>query len=131
MTKNEPVAVQQRSIPTLEEIGAIHYRSDKGEIIELTGLSNEPDCRPEAPVDGKVIKRQFADNGVVVTGFVLENTDGTREFVNVEVSEDLSMAARRIVIRGLQRLVGEGRTVHGRVKLCGAAGRVEVLEEIK
>jgi hypothetical protein len=61
----------------------------------------------------------------------LENTDGTREFVNVQISEDLSMAARRIVIPGLQRLVREGRTVHGRVKLCGAAGRVEVLEEIK
>jgi hypothetical protein len=58
MTKNESVAVPQRSIPTLEEIGAIHYRqSDKGEIIELTGLSNEPECRPEALVDGKVIKR--------------------------------------------------------------------------
>jgi len=130
MTKNEPVAVQQRSIPTLEEIGAIHYRQSEGEIIELTGLYNEPECRLEALVDGKVIKRQFADNGVVVTGFVLENTDGTREFVNVQISEDLSMAARRIVIPGLQRLVREGRNVHGRVHVCGS-GRLEFLKEIK
>jgi len=98
----------------------------------VTGLYNEADCRPEALVDGKVIKREFADNGVVVSGFVLEKANGTREFVNVKISEDLSTAARRIVIPGLQRLVREGRTVHGRVKLCGVAGHVEVLKkEIK
>jgi hypothetical protein len=132
VTQNEPIAARQRPSPTLEEIGAIHYRqSDKGEIVELTGLYNEPECRPEASVDGRVVKREFADNGIVVSGFVLERADGTREFVNVEISEELSMAARRIVIPGLQRLVRDGRTVHGRVKLCGAAGRVEVLKEIR
>jgi predicted ATPase len=45
---------------------------------------------------------------------------------------DRSPPERSYMVRpGLQRLVREGRTVHGRVKLCGAAGRVEVLKEIK
>jgi hypothetical protein len=78
-----------------------------------------------------VVKRQFADDAITVTGFVVEHSDGTREFVNVEVAEDLSMAARGAVITGLQRLLREGRIVHGVVILCGAAGRVEMLKEIK
>jgi predicted ATPase len=53
------------------------------------------------------------------------------ELLSVPIG-DRSPPERSYMVRpGLQRLVREGRTVHGRVKLCGAAGRVEVLKEIK
>lgn len=68
---------------------------------------------------------------VAVRGFVVEHSDGTREVVNVEIPEGLGAAIRGNVLVGLQRLLREGRIVHGLVTLCGAAGRVEMLKAIR
>lgn len=43
----------------------IHYRqNDKGEVIEISELYKDSDCgsRTAAPLSGKVVKRDFADD---------------------------------------------------------------------
>jgi hypothetical protein len=131
-----------RGLGALASLGAIvsvqaaeiHYRqNNKGEVIEISELYKDSDCgsRTAVPVSGKVVKREFADDAVKISHFVVEHSDGTREIVNVEVPEGLSQTTRGNVLIGLQRLLREGRTVHGLVTLCGAAGRVEMLKEIR
>jgi hypothetical protein len=77
------------------------------------------------------VKRDFAPDAVKLTGIVLEAPDGTREFINVSVPDDLNMALRGNVFRGLQALTRTGRKVSGRAFACGAAGRVQNLDAIR
>jgi hypothetical protein len=70
------------------------------------------------------VKRDFAKNGVSLSGFVLEKKGGSRIFVNVEIPNDLNMVDLGYVTQGLQTLIREGRYTHGGVRACGTAGRV-------
>jgi hypothetical protein len=53
-------------------------------VVSLSNLYNDPGCSP-GRIRGKVVKRQFDDGAIRVTGFVIENADGSRDFVNVGV----------------------------------------------
>jgi hypothetical protein len=58
-----------------------------------------------ATVGGKVVKIDFADDGVWIKGFVLEKNDGETTFINVVNREDLDnldMVDRGYVVFGLQ-----------------------------
>ena len=62
---------------------------------------------------------------VRVTGFVIENADGSRDFVNVGLDpNDLNSNASGWILRGLQTLLAEGHVVDAVIKACGASGRV-------
>ncbi len=108
----------------------IRYRqNNKWETTELSGLFGEPDCS-SSPLRGKVVKREFAEDALTVKAFVVEIPNGTREFVNVELPENLDRATQSIVLDGLQRLLREGRDVNGVVEICGGSGRFLFLGEI-
>jgi hypothetical protein len=78
-----------------------------------------------------IVKRDFADDAIKLTGITVENSDGTRMFINVEIPSDLNMTTLRNVIDGLQRLTKVGRYAKGRIYACGAAGRFLTLHELK
>ena len=109
---------------------SVQYKEVGGRTKELFGLFTDKDCSPAA-IQGKVVKRDFAKNGVSPSGFVLEKKDGSRTFVNVEIPDDLNMVDLGYVTQGLQTLIREGRYTHGGVRACGAAGRVLTLESVK
>lgn len=109
---------------------SVQYKEVGGRTKELSGLFTDKDCSPAA-IQGKVVKRDFAKNGVSLSGFVLEKKDGSRTFVNVEIPGDLNMVDLGYVTQGLQTLIREGRYIHVGVRACGAAGRVLTLESVK
>jgi hypothetical protein len=109
---------------------SVQYKEVGGRTKELSGLFTDKDCQP-APIQGKVVKRDFAENGVSLSGFVLEEKDGSRTFVNVAIPDDLDMVDLGYVTQGLQTLIREGRNIHGMVRACGAAGRVLTLESVR
>ena len=107
-------------------------QNGRGETIEVSGFIEEPGspCQPFV-FSGRIADRKFAADAVTITGLVIEEFNGTRSSINVEIPSGLSMAIRGTVYEGLQRLSKVGRIAHGRGLACGAAGRFLTLDEIQ
>ena len=105
-------------------------QDSKGTVIEVSGIERRDDCQP-GTFDGLIVKREFDRDGVTLTGIVVQKADGTRTFLNVAIPDGMSMALRSNVYDGLQRLSKVGRHARGRIYYCGAAGRVQSIEEIR
>jgi hypothetical protein len=100
-------------------------------LLSLSNLSPDSDCWGARAV-GRVVKREFGNDGLTLRGFVLEEPDGSREFINVEVKLDnVDEVTRSWVANGLHTLLAEGRLSEAYVRLCGAAGRVEMLDALQ
>ena len=100
--------------------------------IELSNLSPSPDCHPST-LTGRVAKRAFDDQGVRMVSVVVEDRSGERSLINIDTDE-IGNASRLVqgwVAQGLQTLLREGRTVTLKVRWCGAAGRVAMLDGVK
>jgi hypothetical protein len=107
------------------------YALDASEtsVLAVSNLYTDNTCAPLAPQKGTVVKRNFDTDGIAITGFVLEEPDGTREFINVSLALDnADMVTRGWVMRGVQTLLAIGRTTVVAIKACGAAGRVLQLD---
>jgi hypothetical protein len=102
--------------------------ASQSRVLSLSNLDPDTSCATGMTV-GKVVKRSFAEDGLTLSGFVIEISDGSREFVNVDApSENLNNVTRGWVSKGLGSLLAEQRSAEIFVKLCGAAGRVQVLD---
>ncbi len=81
---------------------------------------------------GKIAQREFSKHRLNITSVVIEQSDGSREFVNVGVKLDKSDAVTRSwVMKGLQTLLAEGRSVQIDLRLCGAARRVRMIDAVR
>jgi hypothetical protein len=106
-------------------------QNKSNQTISLSGLV-DPDANCSlVGIGGRVVKRDFGNDALTITGFVVERADGTRQFVNVDMPANLSMSERDAVFDGLQRLLEQGRVVGGRAVSCGVGGRVLTLESIR
>jgi hypothetical protein len=101
--------------------------------VAITHLANTETCNSDtrATVVGRVIKREFASDGTRLQNFVYEEDDGSRGIINVEF-DDIEKNAGDITsaLRAVQQLTKVGRRFHADVFLCGAAGRVMILENL-
>ncbi len=102
-----------------------------GTVVGLSGLilSSPEMCQPFT-FSGRVVKREFGDDVMTVSGFTVEEADGTRTHLNVDDPSSLGMPTRAVVGQGLQRLTKVGQSVEGRALACGAAGRVSVVDRL-
>lgn len=120
---------------TLTAGGPPRYQLDHDakNVVSLFNLSPDQSCaKVTAPISGKVVQRKFGDDGLTVSGIVVEEPDGSRSFVNVEVHLDASdQATRTWVMKGLQTLLAEGRSSQISYRACGAAGRVLELDAVR
>ena len=67
-----------------------------------------------------------------MTGIILQAEDGSREFINVDVdTNNLDAVTKSWVLRGLQSLLLEGRSVVLNLKSCGASGRASYVEAVR
>lgn len=111
-----------------------HYRLDSKQerVLELSNLSPRSDCQP-ALAGGRVVKRNFDKQGIWLTSLTIEEKSGARTYINVDevALSDASMVAKSWAAIGLQTLIREGRTVNLGVRLCGAAGRVIMLDAVR
>lgn len=107
-------------------------QNDKGEVVSISGLYNTSQECQRFDDGGVVVKREFRDDAVVLSGIVLERADGTRSFINViAIPERLNVAAKGNLIQGLQMFSRIGRAVSLGLYACGAAGRSFFLDSIK
>jgi hypothetical protein len=109
-----------------------HYKASGGRVFEVFKLSS--DCDSHAAFDsmsGKVAQTNFENDGVTINGVVLEQPDGERSYINIEIPSDISISEVKMVIQGLHSILRQGQTVTCEMRRCGAAGRVMVLESVK
>ena len=112
------------------------YRVFQNKVVELANLTKPCGLGSEsATIEGKVVRLQFDDSGIAVIGFVLEESNGSRSFVNVHtpsISDDgMDMADLGWIEQGLQTLLRPGTYIQGAIQRCGAAGRVLALDAVR
>lgn len=102
-------------------------------VVRLSNLTPGEGCHPSATF-GRVVRRHFDKTGLIVLGVVVEEPSGDRSFINVDQSaidaSRLGLATRGWILMGLSTLLREDQEVRLGVKLCGAAGRVVVLDDV-
>jgi hypothetical protein len=112
------------------------YKLDRTQsrVTELSNLYPDNECHPDGPYVGRVVKRVFdEEQGTIVRGFTIETGDGSRSYINVddEALKNANRVTSGWVIPALQTLLKEGQRVSVGVKLCGAAGRVIMVDSIR
>lgn len=126
-------AVAVGSSPAFAQAPSYQLDSSGGRVVRLSNLTPGEGCHP-ASASGRVVRREFDKTGLVVSGFVVEETTGDRSFINVDQSaidsSRLGLATRGWILSGLSTLLSEGQEVRLGVKLCGASGRVAVLDDV-
>jgi hypothetical protein len=103
--------------------------------IAIAHLADTESCgsNSRATVVGHIVKREFGDNGVRLQNFVYEGSDGSRGVINVDfddVEKNQGMAGLSNALLAVQQLTKVGRRFRADVFLCGAAGRVLMLENL-
>lgn len=111
---------------------APRYKYAGGKIVEISGLFSDSLCHPWR-VRGTVIKRDFESDGLHLKGFVVENREGARDYVNIELPDPSTVGPSDAIAinQGLQVLLKEGRAIEGVALACGAAGRVSTLQSVR
>jgi len=111
---------------------SFQYKTAGSRATELSGLYGGEYCSPPAAyIQRKIVQRDFAEDGVSLNRFVLERKNGSRAIVNIWIHNDLSEVEMSWEKNGLQTLIRKGRTIHGTVMLCGAAGRALWLDSVR
>ena len=112
----------------------VQYKVFRDKVVALSNLSESCEQRPSFPIEGKIAKVNFDQDGLRINGFVLEEGDGQRSLVNVDpVSLDspgMNRADLGWIVQGLQALLRPDWYMQGSVFACGASGRVLFLDAI-
>jgi hypothetical protein len=110
-----------------------HVSSSKvPRVVSISRLTNGENCHPDT-VEGRVVKRTFNRNEVMLENAVIETKDGSRELINID-EEEIGKAlpsAQGVIVQGLQSLLKEGNRVVARAFYCGASGRVAFLDSVR
>lgn len=125
-------AVLALAVETDPLLAAPAFRLDPSQsrVLSLSGLASDPDCHP-ATLAGRVVARQFDRRGTGLTGVTIEEGSGRRTFLNVDLkTDDLGMYQIGWINEGLNTLLRQGARVSLGIKLCGAAGRVMLLDSV-
>lgn len=106
--------------------------STQRRVLALSNLYPSSDCL-FSQIDGRIVRRKFDEkNELIIKGVTIEESDGRRTYANVELNlENVTAARTGWVMLGLQTLLKEGNRVLLGVKLCGAAGRVVMVDTVQ
>ncbi len=102
----------------------VKYRGNKA--VAIAHLYQDNSCQP-GTITGRIVKREFDASGLRLNGFVYEETNGRRGFVNVSIDGieyRQGMAGLSNASSALQQLTMVGRRFRADVLYCGAAGRM-------
>jgi hypothetical protein len=114
------------------EASAPAYELDASQshVTALSNLYPDPECHP-AEISGRVVHREFDEEGIAVTGVTIEESSGERLLANVEVDvKSIDRVRAGWIVQGLQTLLKEGSNVSLGVRLCGASGRVVMVDAV-
>jgi len=100
-------------------------------VMSLAGLYPGTDCHP-ASISGRVVARQFHRGSTNLLSVTLEERGGRRTLVNVDVpTQDLGRYQIAWIQDGLNTMLRPGARVNVQAKLCGAAGRIVMLDGVR
>lgn len=126
-------AAAAASTPAFAQIPTYQLDASGGRVVRLSNLTSAEGCHPST-ASGRIVRREFDKAGLAVSGVVVEQASGDRSFINVDQSaidpSRVGLATRGWILTGLSTLLREGQEVRLGVKLCGAAGRVAVLDDV-
>jgi hypothetical protein len=109
------------------------YKLDASQkrVVSLSNLIDRGDCHP-GKIVGRVVKRSFDQSGTLPTSVTFEEKSGVRTYVNIDADKvsASNMVTRGWIFQGLQTLLREGQNASVGVYLCGAAGRVIMLNSV-
>lgn len=112
---------------------AIKYRH--GKPLAIASLSTPKSCNSDsrATIVGRVIKREFDKSELRLLNFVYEERGGTRGVINIdfdEIEKNEGNPGMLEAAPAVETLTKVGRHFRADVFLCGAAGRVLLLENL-
>lgn len=96
--------------------------------VSVQGIYKDDLCLPSEAA-GKVVARKFDDSGTILSGVTIEQRNGRRTFINVDLDQ-LEVGNRpeyRAAADALPMIFRIGASVSVSTVACGAAGRVEFL----
>jgi len=96
----------------------------------IRGLYDDISCE-RRPLSGVVAQIHYDDKSEMLDYIVVKQPTGTKRLVNIAIPPGMDQATSDAVYDGLRELAKIGRHLHGYTLACGAAGRVETLEEIE
>ncbi|MBL8571966.1 MAG: hypothetical protein JNK84_23065 [Phreatobacter sp.] len=100
-------------------------------VLRLANLYPDRECHPSS-ITGRVVARRFEAGGTSPTTVILEDRAGRRTALNVHVeTRDLGRYQIDWIVEGLQTLLREGSRVKVGIKLCGASGRVIMVDAVE
>jgi hypothetical protein len=130
VTAASPAAAVSPTVAASPSAGEIKTKFRNGKAIAIARLNTDETCM-SGTITGTIVKREFAENGVILRSFVYEAPDGTRGFVNVDpVPESMGLAQAGDVQNALQQLTKVGRPFRAEVRYCGAGGGFLYLENL-
>lgn len=126
------IALAALTTPSHAEV-KVKYRGATA--VAIAHLADTKSCNSDTrdTIVGRVVKRDFSSDGVRLQNFTYESADGTRGIINVEFDEiekNEGMAGLSTALPAVQQLTKVGRKFRADVFLCGAAGRVLLLENL-
>lgn len=99
-------------------------------VVAMSNLEPDDRCSP-ALTRGRIVRREMDRSGFV-SSLVLEAKDGSRETVNVSPSlKTLGASDRAWLSKGLKALLRLDTIVDIGIRLCGAGGRVVMLDSVR
>jgi hypothetical protein len=108
-------------------------RYENGTLMEVGDLSddegNEMCQRESSPLVGTIVKRRYGDDGLAVTGIVVETDDGDRLLLNVDSTRTATLS--QVDQGNIGALLKEGVRASAWYYACGAAGRVWDVDRIR
>jgi len=104
-------------------------------IIEILTMANDETanndmCHEGGFTAGTIMKLEYADDELRITGFALRRSDGEREYMNLD-SEYLYRNLSMFDVSHFQRFISVGKRVSVKFYQCGAVGRVWVADKIQ
>jgi hypothetical protein len=124
--------------PAYSQVSEPRYKlgSSGKRVVQITNLAVLSDftCfRVRTPMRGRVVRRNFGPDGLMIQSFVLEEPDGTRTEIRVDTERvnQASEVTRSWVLPGLQTLLRQGQTVSVSIIRCGASGKGVDAESIR
>jgi len=105
----------------------------RGQAVKISRLyqGDVAEACHSAVFEGRVVQREFSDDGLSIRGLIVEFHDGGRSAYNVAVPKNMNLFWQHRIHNALQRLTAIGRQAKGKISRCGSPEISAVLDEIE
>jgi len=105
----------------------------KGQAVKISRLhqGEQGEACHSATFEGRIVQREFSDDGLNIQGLIVEFHDGARSAYSVLTPRHMNLFWQHRIHSALQRLTTVGRLAKGKVSRCGSPEISAILDEIE